>query len=79
VRYREPSRVRRVIPAIAACAPISKSGRGERRWPPARRYFTKLFPARKPAWNGRASRRNVDAGRASFRSSILLNRIDTSA
>ena len=49
VRYRAASLVSKVMPSIAAWAPMKKSGNGACFNPPARQYFKKHLPARKAA------------------------------
>ena len=44
--------VKSVKPVIVACAPMKKSGNGDRLAPPRRRYSRKILPARKAASHG---------------------------
>src|SRR5215218_1417613 len=73
------SRVSRAIRSTAACAPMKKSGSGDVRVPPARRYETKHLPARNAAAYGRSKRTNSSSGSAPSSSSMRWYPIDTSA
>src|SRR5215211_1583869 len=58
---------------------MKKSGSGAPFTPPRRRYSTKHLAARKAADHGNGARMKSPTGNASSRSSIRVNRTDTSA